>query len=227
MVDAIVVVNEAQAETARKLLGVATQRLFVIPNIVDAQYFAPTPDTHADGGYVLCTGNICARKNQLRLAEAACLAGCPLVIIGDVLVGEERYGDELRRICEQEANLRWHRRMQPDSAALVTAYRRARVFALPSLDETQPLSLLEAAAARRALVISDLPYSRDHAYRNARLVQPRSVRSICEGLRAAMAAPQRYTPPQEALQSFTQERVAAAYCEIFARLVPQMQAHGR
>jgi glycosyltransferase involved in cell wall biosynthesis len=217
----LAVVNEAQAETARKLMGIAPERIAVIPHLVDAEYFScgqgSSEDNHGD--YVLCTGNVCARKNQLRLAEAARTAECPLLIVGNVLEGEERYGDALARLCDREPGIRWLPAMPGGSAQLVAAYRAARVVALPSLEETQPISLLEAAAARKALVTSDLPFARQGHYRNAYLVRPRSISSIAAGLRAAMAAPERYTPPASAVQGCSGERVATGYRRVFERVV--------
>src|ERR1017187_2861614 len=93
----------------------------IIPNIVGDQYFRrlagrpPFADFH---NYVLCTGNVCARKNQLALAQACLSAQASLLIIGDVLPGEEVYGRALKSAIEGKALVRWLPKMEPKSDAL-------------------------------------------------------------------------------------------------------------
>lgn len=215
MVDLLVVVNEAQAETACRMLGIQPENIAVIPNIIEGPYFErQTPASAASGPgdrYVLCAGNVCMRKNQLNLAKACLAVQCSLLLIGDVLPGEEGYGDAIARLIEGRASIRWLLGMPAASSHLVEAYQHCTAFALPSHEETQPISLLEAAAARKPLLIADRVYARQKYYRNARLVDPRSEKSIEQGLRSVLAEPTRYIPPMEFLEECHSEVVGAAY----------------
>lgn len=215
MVDVVVVVNEAQAETACRMLGLPRNRLAVIPNIIEATYFQRQTGVSAmtDGsdGYVLCAGNVCMRKNQLNLAEACIAVDCSLLIIGDVLRGEERYGEALARLVDRHPAIRWLPGMPFGSPDLVKAFRRCGAFALPSHEETQPISVLEAAAAGKPVLIGNKLYARQRYYRNACLVDPNLAKSIEQGLRLVLAEPRRYVPPPEVLEECRDVAVGAAY----------------
>lgn len=219
MLDILVVVNDAQKETACRMLGMQRDRVEVIPNIVEARFFEQIPAGQRapphDDGYVLCTGNICPRKNQVNLAKACLAAGQALLIIGDVLTGEERYAEALGRLVEGQNAVRWIRGMPAGSPDLVLAYHRCAAFALPSHNETQPISLLEAAAAGKPLLIGDRPYAEQKYFQHARRVAPESDKSIEQGLRAVLAEPRRYIAPREFLQECRKECVGQAYERVF------------
>ena len=219
MVDVLVVVNEAQAESACLMLGMPRERIAVIPHIIAAPYFEQPGEGAAPAdvsdSYVLCTGNVCARKNQINLAKACLAVGCPLVIIGDVLPGEERYGEALARLIERRSPIRWLPGMPAGSPDLVEAYRNCRIFALPSREETQPIGALEAAAAGKPVLIGDRPYARQKYYRNACLVDTGSAKSIESGLRAVLAEPNRYVAPVDVLAECRDKRVGAAYKRVY------------
>lgn len=221
LVDWVVVVSDAQAIAARDLFCVQPSAISVIPSVVETPYFDGSQepsrlfDRRAD--FVLCTGNICARKNQLSLAQAAAAIGCPLVLIGRVLTGETSYGRELKKFISDKPTIEWHEWVS--TPEMVAAYRNARAFALPSWNETQPASALEAAAAGKPVLLADKPYAHQSYYRNARLVNPSQWQDIAEGLRALLAEGLHYIPPQEAINECRPERVGAAYRDLYARVL--------
>ena len=94
---ALTVVNQQQARYAIDILNFPEERVFVIPNIVENIFFEP-PERVVGGeimlkDYVICTGNVCPRKNQLSLVRACRRLGLPLLLVGNTLTGEEAYGD--------------------------------------------------------------------------------------------------------------------------------------
>jgi len=213
-VDVLVVVNDLQREAAAQLYGLPMEQIAVVPNIVGEPFFQPASAPLREDSsppYVLCTGNICERKNQLRLAQAAVAAGCSLRLIGNALTGEEVYAAALSEYVARHATIRWIKGLQAGSPELVRVYRAAAAFALPSIDETQPISLLEAAAAGIPLLTSERPFARQKYYRNARLVDPLSVDSIRDGLQQVIAQPRDHVAPAGLLGECRQEVVGRAY----------------
>lgn len=221
-IDGVTVVNELQKNYLAYSIGFPAEKIFVIPNIVDEIFFSGEDDnSDFDVGledYVICTGNICARKNQLSLACACKQIGVPLLIVGDVLLGEESYGKKLTDEISGCSSIRWIRGLAPASENLASAYKRATVFALPSYSEQQPISALEAAAARKPLLLADRPYARQKLYANAALVNPASIGSIAETLRKVLDAPSRYCPPADMLEKCRYRNVGKNYLAAYENL---------
>jgi glycosyltransferase involved in cell wall biosynthesis len=94
MIDCVTVVNNAQARYLVGTVGFPAGRVTVVPNLVDDIFFRTSgaqPGAFGIENYVLCTGNICRRKNQLALVTACRKLGVPLLLVGNVLTGEEEY----------------------------------------------------------------------------------------------------------------------------------------
>jgi glycosyltransferase involved in cell wall biosynthesis len=163
--------------------------------------------------FVLCAGNICARKNQIRLAQAAIATQTPVLFAGDVVGGEESYGETFTRLIAPHAFLSWNKWMA--GPELQAAYRAARAVALVSFEEQQPTTGLEAAALGKPLMLGRRSYARQKFYRNAFLAEPDSVREISAGLRALRTEPDRYTPPLAFVQECRSDAVGAKLKHIF------------
>jgi len=112
-IDALVVVNELQANIAQKYFKCPSDKIHIIPNVVSQKYWMKKNNKFSDlcklKDYVLTTGNICRRKNQINLALACIKKQYNLVIIGNVLSGEDDYGKELKKIVENNENIFWIR----------------------------------------------------------------------------------------------------------------------
>jgi glycosyltransferase involved in cell wall biosynthesis len=220
--DGITVVNRQQKEYLTNIVGIPARRVFVIPNIVEDVFFDPpaSPPGFDPGleGYVLCTGNICPRKNQLALIQACRRIGVPLLLVGHLLTGEAEYGRAVEEEIGDDPQVRWVRGLPQGSAHLAAAYRRAAVFALPSYKEEQPLSALEAVAARKPLILGDRPYARQDYYAGALVADPRSVAAIAAALRKAYSRPDEFRPPDSAIQSCRRATVGRAYADAYDAL---------
>jgi glycosyltransferase involved in cell wall biosynthesis len=219
--DCITVVNDAQARYLTGTVGIAAAKIAVVPNLVDDIFFAADKTGPAEAAMprnsVLCCGNVCARKNQLALIAACRRLGVPLVLAGEVLAGEEEYGRAVAAAISA-AGFEWLHGLRPGSAELARVYRRAAVFALPSHQETQPISALEAAAAGKPLVLADLPYARQSCYQNAVLADPHSESSIAAAIRRAFDHPDAHRVPATVIDQCRAQRVGAAYAAIYQRL---------
>jgi glycosyltransferase involved in cell wall biosynthesis len=215
-VDIMLVVNQLQADTAVKIFGFPRQSIEIIPTILNPLFFdsdaeAPTFDGHEN--YFVCAGNILPRKNQIRLAQAALKANCSVVFVGNTMGGEEAYAAEFSRIVEANPRLIWYKWLSWES--LNRILRNCTAVALPSFNECQPASGLEAAALQKPLLLAKRPYARQEFYSGALLVDPKSVDSIAAGLEIIMADPRRYTLSRELVNDCRPDFVALKLRSIF------------
>jgi len=220
-VDRFLAVNEQQGETLVRLYGVPAGKIEIVPTIIEDRFFEPAPAIAAlpDGfsDYLICPGNICSRKNQLRLAEAAIATRTPVLFAGDVPGGEENYAECFARAIAPHAFLRWNRWME--WADLLTAYRASRGVVLPSFEEQQPTVGLEAAALGKPLLLGQRPYARQKFYANAYLADPNSAWDIARGLAALRERPAAHIPPAEMVQACRADRVGSLLQAIFAAVL--------
>lgn len=182
LIDKIVVVNDLQSVVLTKYYKVPLFKIEEIPNIIEDKYFE-IPDLNFSkkyeiDNYVLCTGNISSRKNQYNLALACINLNLNLVLIGNILEGETLYGNDLEFLALNNKNIKWIRELPKASEELVAAYYHCSIYALPSRDETQPISALEAVAMQRPLILMDKIYAYQSFYKGAILCKSPSVKDI-------------------------------------------------
>lgn len=220
LVDRFLVVNEQQAASARSFFHVPESKIEIVPTILDDRFFMKADPDKAlpDGfaGFFLCAGNICARKNQFKLAQAAIETRTPVMFAGNLTGGEESYGEAFARLIAPYPFLRWERWL--DVPQILAAYRVSLGVVLPSFSEEQPTTGLEAAALSKPLLLGDKPYARQKFYRNAMLVEPSSVRDISLGLQALRGNPGTYIPPSQEIQECRSERVGENLIRILGSL---------
>jgi glycosyltransferase involved in cell wall biosynthesis len=221
LVDRFLIVNELQGDTLCTFYRVPQSKLDVIPTMLDDHFFDPALrfETLPDGfaRFLICAGNICARKNQLRLAEAAIITQIPVLFAGDLVGGEEGYADAFAKLIAPHPFLRWTKWMAGEE--LQRAYRAAVGVVLPSFEEQQPTVGLEAAALGKPLMLGDRPYARQKFYHNAFLAKPNSVSHMGAGLKALITEPARYTPPHDVVQECRTDRVADKLGAIYRDLL--------
>ena len=162
---AIITITQTDARALRMIHGVSQDKIHVIPNGIDDAFFNATPEawqkTFGDYPFILTVGAIQPRKNQLLLLQAANRVKLPVVIIGDVLPGWDEYATKVE--AEHKINLayggRWLRGLTNENPLLPSAYAACRLFALLSSEETQPLSVLQAMAAKKPVLLLKAPYT--------------------------------------------------------------------
>jgi glycosyltransferase involved in cell wall biosynthesis len=219
----LVVVNDRAAQSAETLYGIPLNRLRIIPSIVSDPFFEPIPvGAHVDFGiteFFVCVGNVCERKNQLALAQAAALCGVSLLVVGESLPGENRYAESLAIFISRHPNMRWIRGLPPESIDLRSAYAQSVGVVLVSLHESQPLTGVEAVAMRRPLILSDRLWARQPVYARAKLVEPRDPKAIAMALRQVRETPEAFTTPLENIESCRSDAVAKAYVQAYAEVL--------
>ena len=215
----LTVVNDQQANYAEKILSFPRDRIKVIPNIIDNIFFDRSQllekTQSLEKNRVICTGNICMRKNQLNLVLACKQVGIPVLLLGGVLPGEEAYAAKVEKEVSNYSGGSWIKHLPPNSPELVAAYQSSLIFALPSFNETQPISALEAAATGLPILLADRPYAHQKIYESTMLVNPKSVKSISSGLRNILASPSEFSVDPALLETFRRTSVGRLYVDAY------------
>ena len=171
LIDVMVVTSERSKIVAMKYYKVPSEKIKIIPNTLLTSYYNNQDNNYLNSfklkKYVFTIGNVCERKNQVRLALACLKININLLIVGPVLIGEEAYGLELDELVRKSHSIIWIRSMERDSIELISAYRNSLLFALPSFNEQQPTSAQEAGLLGKPLILSDVAYANQKYYKNA------------------------------------------------------------
>jgi len=178
--DLVITVSHFTARQVQELLKVEPARIRVIPHGV-RRAPASVPAGQRDR-MILFVGAIQRRKNVTRLVEAFEQVAPEWEL---VLAGSSGFAAEeaLRRI--EASPRKQHIRVlgYVSAAVLEELYRRASVFAFPSLDEGFGMPVLEAMARGVPVLTSNVSALPEVAGEAAMLVDPRETASIAEGLR--------------------------------------------
>lgn len=223
MAHSIVVVNDIEADIANRYFNIPYSKISYIPNIVNSKYFNYRPPlTHNFRGvskYVLCTGSICERKNQLNLANACKQINLNLVLIGKVLLGEEEYGNQVKSVLSNMPGSILIDGLEENTDELINAYSNCSIFALPSYFEQGPISAYEALATGCKLLIADRKYAYQEFYKNVKRVNPASVAEITKGLKEILANPERYNQSLSIVDSCKSENVGNSYKKLYEKII--------
>lgn len=182
--DLIIAVSQFTASQVEHLLHVPASRIRVIHH--GARAISRQPIPVAREPIVLSVGAIQQRKNTVRLVEAfeQIDAGWTLV-----LAGASGFGAELALARIESSPRQNDIRVlgYVSDAQLEDLYRRASIFAFPSLDEGFGMPLLDAMSRGVPVLTSNVSAMPEVAGDAALLVDPLDTRSIAEGLRRLAA----------------------------------------
>ncbi len=136
------------------LAGWTKAKVWDIPNPIDPEFFE-VPPVNPDGLRILCVGSVSIRKNQLLLVNACAALRqrgveflCRIIgWIDPVLEPELR---QTIRGSGLEASVTLEGKVP--ASTILEAYSWANVVALPSREETSPLSLIQALAGGRIAI---------------------------------------------------------------------------
>lgn len=224
LLDCLVVLNQGQADAAHKFYKIPLKKIKIVPAIINDQFFKYGDDDVSIkneigiNDFVLCTGNVGKRKNQLNLAKACIRIGKPLVIIGNLASGEYEYGDALNKIVETNKNVYWIKEISNYSNIFISAYKACSMFVLISHDEQQPISPLEAAVIGKPIILANKTYAKQEYFKNAILVNPNSINEITDAITSAYINPHKYMVDKSKLNDFKSEIVGQKYKMIYSDL---------
>jgi len=169
--------------------------------------------------FVLCVGRLETRKNQLALLKALEDSELPLVFVG----GGFSYQPEYVEVCKafkRKGETHFFGRLDDDM--LVSAYKAARVHALPSWYELPGIVSQEAARYGTNLVVTPNGTTRDLFGDEAFYCEPGDVQSIRDAVERAFNAP---FPEvlRERLEAHTWERVGEQMFALYKRILGQAE----
>lgn len=193
---ALVTWSRQAARTLSERYGVDPARVTVIRPGVDLARFRPAPARPHDGAFrVLFVGGDFARKGGHDLLEA--MRRLPSTAELDIVTGSPP------PVIPPGVRGRVHVGLAPGCDALLDLYRRADVFALPTLGDCFPQVLAEAAACGLPIVATDTGAIGEVVTpgRNGILVRPGSPAEIVSALGVLMSnARMRYSMGAESLR---------------------------
>lgn len=164
--------------------GVPTQKIRIVPNGVDIEFFAPSIDK--DNFLIVWVGRFVSEKGIEYLLRAAKLVLATNKNARFLLVG---YGPRKASLQKLAIDLR----LPSDRLVFAPKMNRKEiagilskcgVFVFPSVKEGMPVALLEAMASGSAIVASDIPGVKDlvqDSY-NGLLVQPKDFSAIANAI---------------------------------------------
>lgn len=146
--DRIIITSEADKQFIVETFSIASEKITVIPNYIDIERFKPLPISPVPGR-VLFVGRLEPQKNIATLVES--LEGLPahLVVAGS---GSLK-ADAIAAAERTSVSVNFLGNIPQDQ--LPTEYAKSEIYALPSLHEGNPKSLLEAMAMGVACVGAD------------------------------------------------------------------------
>ncbi len=201
--DALVTVSAFTRDELVDLLGVAADRVRVVPNGVEPVFSPDGP--RAAGDYVLAVGTLEPRKNLGRIVEAARAAGVELRVVGAPGWGGVAVPGWVGRV---------------DDAELAALYRGTRCLVFPSLYEGFGIPIVEAMACETPVVTSRGGATEEVAGGAAVLVDPLDVDAIAAGiLEAGSRRDALIALGRERARAFTWERAAADLVELWRELL--------
>lgn len=217
--DLIICVSQHTASMVAGLLNVEASRLRVVPHGVR---FSESATEARRENIVLHVGAIQKRKNLVRLVEAfetVCPPDWKLVLAGSDGFGA---GEVRARIETSPARERIVLTGWVDDAAVLGWYRRASIFAFPSLDEGFGIPVLEAMAQGVPVIASNRSSLPEVCGGAALLVDALETESIAAALKqlagdSALRAQLAQLGSARA-RGFTWERAAALTWDVYREL---------
>ena len=154
--DKIVALGDIERNSIIEAFGIPAERVVVVENGVTQRFFDATPDEFRkrygiDGKFVLNVAAVNPHKNQRALVQALAGEAVTIVLIGECLKEDQAYLASLT----SQPNVRYLGKLAYGDTVLCSAYAAATVFALPSMNEVMPLSVMEALAAGTPAVMTN------------------------------------------------------------------------
>jgi glycosyltransferase involved in cell wall biosynthesis len=198
--------SNAEREILIRDFGLQDKEFLIVPNAVAPSFEDASRDQfiqkYGVSDFVLCAARIEFRKNQLNLIKAVSGLNLRLVLIGDCF--EPEYLAECKRAAGSNVIFIDY---LPQSE-LASAYKAAKVHALPSWFETPGLASLEAALAGCNIVSTDRGSAKEYFGDTAWYCNPDDTGSIRQAVLVAFQCERKIYLKDRISQNFTWEVAA-------------------
>jgi len=201
--DYIICKTEAIAREIAQVEKAPTEKIRVIPNGVDTEYYSRTAaparvareqiaamhGVPRDGPLILAVGNLKPIKGQTTLIEATALLVERFPLLQVAIVGEGESELDLRAAIRSSGLA--ERVHLPGAADDVRPWMRAAdLFVAPSLSEGMPNAVLEAMAMGLPVILSNIPGHAETAGAHAWYFEPRNSQALAESIATALDSPE-------------------------------------
>ena len=228
--DRVVTISDYVRDQIAEHLRIPARRLFRVHNgnRLPPPESATLPPPGGPGDYIVCVGSLQPHKNLPRLVKAFLKlreSGFPDLELRVVGRPQPRFA-ELPELTELLKSPGIRILGYLSNEELFAAYRGARVFCYPSLEEGFGLPLLEAMSVGTPVVTSNVSCLPEIAGPTSELVDPLDVDAIADGLARVLRLPPgeraaRIAGGREWEARFRWENGAREYWEIYRNLAAE------
>lgn len=161
--DIIIAGSASESRQLQEFFGVPTRKIRIVPHGVDADRFMQADkdlfvSKYGLEGFVLQVSRVSRAKGQARLIRALKGTGLKLVFVGPLDPGDPEGTRDFLRLVEENSDwVVYLGSLDYGDPLLASAYKAARVHALPSASESFGLVNLESLAAGTAAVSGRYP----------------------------------------------------------------------
>ncbi|MGC8743284.1 MAG: glycosyltransferase family 4 protein [Verrucomicrobiia bacterium] len=186
---ALITITQADARALNLIHRIEWSKIYIVPNGVHSSFFNAKPDIwHKNFGkepFILSVGAIQPRKNQLLLLQAANRLRLPVVLIGTELPGWEEYAIKVEKEHKINAAFggRWIKNLTNENPLLPSAYAACSLFVLLSSNETQPLSVLQAMASRRPVLLLNASYTDEPPFDKLQVTNGQNIEAVAADIK--------------------------------------------
>jgi glycosyltransferase involved in cell wall biosynthesis len=204
-----VFLSQSEIERVKRHLTLNYEKVHIIPNGIDKFWFKKVA-TQETEPYVLTVGRIEPSKGQYGAAEA-----CKKMSLKYVMVGE-RKDENYAKACEAHGAI-WMPPMKPKD--LIKQYAACSVFCLPSKAEIFPLTVMEAGAQGKPIVLTD---NCEWKQSGATLCKWHDAESIEQAIRTALKSDG--SRLKKNLRKMTWDDVGKQYLKLYEKILCDSQS---
>ena len=182
----IIVLMESDREAVSRIYGLPRESFEIVPNGMASDFFSTSPQlwqkTFGKKDFLLCVGAIQPRKNQLQTVKIANALNLPLVVLGPILnEADHSYNVDFKHQMKQNEKFGgvWLQHLENNDPLLHSAYAACKACILLSVQETQPLSILQAMAANKPVLLGSAPYTSSQPFNSLPTVNPNNFEEAC------------------------------------------------
>lgn len=219
--DSILPNSEAEVNQLVKLFAADKNKMHVCYLAADERFATANPDEFISkfqvSDFILSVGRIEPRKNQLNLIKALRDCERKLVIIGNIVLGYEKYYEECRKLAGDR--VLFIDNISHENSLLSSAYAASHTFVLQGWFETPGLVAIEAGLTGANLAVTNAGSTREYFKGYAEYFNPGSPKSIRAAVGRALDKNKTGELKKYILDNFTWEKYAKENIKVYNQLL--------